>query len=69
MSLHHAHQPLLLGCRMLLPGAGKILLNYNIIDTKLHSSVNLISSCLQPIQIPWIPVITIVANAMQQTGN
>jgi len=54
---------------MLLPGAGKILLNYNIIDTKLHSSVNLISSCLQPIQIPWIPVITIVANAMQQTGN
>jgi len=33
----------------------------DLIDTKLHSSMHLISDCLQPRQLPWLPVLSNVA--------
>jgi len=33
----------------------------NLIDTQLHSAVRLISSCLQPTQLSWLPVLSNVA--------
>ena len=33
----------------------------NLIDTQLHSAMCLISDCLQPRQLPWLPVLSNVA--------
>ena len=33
----------------------------DLIDTQLHSSVRLISGCLQPAQLSWLPVLSNVA--------
>jgi len=33
----------------------------NLIDTQLHSSMRLISGCLQPTQLSWLPVLSNVA--------
>ena len=33
----------------------------NLIDTQLHSSMRLISGCLKPTQLPWLPVLRNVA--------
>jgi len=33
----------------------------DLIDTQLHSAVRLISSCLQPTQLSWLPVLSNVA--------
>jgi len=33
----------------------------NLIDTQLHSAVHLISRCLQPTQLSWLPVLSSVA--------
>jgi len=33
----------------------------NLIDTKLHSAMHLISGCLQPTQLSWLPVLSNVA--------
>ena len=36
-------------------------INTNLIDTQLHSSMRLISSCLQPMPLSWLPVLSNVA--------
>ena len=33
----------------------------NLINTQLHSSMRLISGCLKPTQLPWLPVLSNVA--------
>ena len=33
----------------------------NLIDSQLHSSMRLISGCLKPTQLPWLPVLSNVA--------
>jgi len=33
----------------------------NLIDTQLHSAMRLISGCLQPTQLSWLPVLSSVA--------
>jgi len=35
----------------------------NLTDTQLHNSMRLISSCLQPTQLSWLPVLSNVAPA------
>jgi len=37
----------------------------NLIDTQLHSSMHLISGCLQPTQLSWLPVVSNVAPSLR----
>ena len=37
----------------------------NLIDTQLHSAVHLISGCLQPTQLSWLPVLSSVASSLR----
>jgi len=40
----------------------------NLINTQLHSAVRLISGCLQPTQLSWLPVLSSVAPPLRHNA-